>query len=277
MTRRKPQKVKEIFPVVDGLFTKIDFDFGVTKSLLDVMFVGNYGNKNPSCFVENIQSEYGEELTSSNLELIAASLMALYSDKWEKLKAVPELEYDPIHNYLDEWEDHSDGTESKTNGISSTRQDAKGTTVTTTGTRTDNLLETETINESESGSNSQTDSVYGFNSSTANPSDASSGSNSKSNTGSNSIANTGTQQNSQSVVNSGNDTRTLNETDTLSGSDSRDREGWHRGNIGNLTSQKMIKEEIELWKWNFINQVLTDVCDFCTLPIYLKYREGSYC
>lgn len=318
---KKPQTVKKIFPVVNGLFTHIDFDFEVDKQLLDILFVGNYGEKNPSPFVEAIQDEYDEELTQNNLRTIGAALLALYANKWERLKEVGKIEYDPIHNYLDEWEDHNEGSESKSDTISSTREDELGTTrthnatrtdnlsesvngtrtdnlsETTSSTRTDNLLETEGINETESSTGNQADNIFGFNSSTASPSTSSSDSNSKTKTGTNTVAdtgtqtvsgsksntgtqgnsettlNTGTQTNAETILDSGTNTRTLEQTDELEGSDSRDRNGRHSGNIGNLTSQKMINEEIELWRWTFINNVLDDVKEFCTLPIYLKNRH----
>lgn len=40
------------------------------------------------------------------------------------------------------------------------------------------------------------------------------------------------------------------------------------GNIGNITSQKMIAEEVEVWKWNFIYEVINDVKLFISIPIY---------
>lgn len=270
--RKENQTVKMIFPVNNGLFNHIDFDFGVDKQLLDVLFVGNFAMKNPSPYVEAIQDEYGEPLTDNNLRTLGASLLAIYVHKWTRLKQIPELEYDPIHNYLDEWEDHSEGWEKKDDELSSTRTDTLNTTETTNSTRTDNLLKTETINESELTSDSQADSIYGFNSSNASPTDSSSGSGSKTNTGSNTVADTGTQGVAQTVADTGTNTRGFSQTDDFSGSDNRDRSGRHSGNIGNLTSQKMINEEIELWKWNYINSVLSDVKEFCTLPIYLKNR-----
>lgn len=270
---KKPQTVKKIFPVVNGLFTHIDFDFEVDKQLLDILFVGNYGEKNPSPFVEAIQDEYDQELTQNNLRTIGAALLALYANKWARLKEVGKIEYDPIHNYLDEWEDHNEGSESKEDELSSTRTDTLNTTETTNSTRTDNLLKTETINESEVSNNSQADAIYGFNSTQSSPTDTSSGNSTKTTTGSNSVADTGTQGVAQTVADTGSNTRAFEQADNFSGSDTRDRNGRHSGNIGNLTSQKMINEEIELWRWTFINNVLDDVKEFCTLPIYLKNRH----
>lgn len=40
------------------------------------------------------------------------------------------------------------------------------------------------------------------------------------------------------------------------------------GNIGVTTSAQMIGQEIELWKWNYINMVMTDIRNYVGLQIY---------
>lgn len=371
---RKAQIIKELFPITNGLFSKMNYTFRdeVTKASLDVMFVANCGLRNPSPVVETIQDEYGEQLTSEELTTLAAIILEMYKPKWDKMGEIYDIQYDPIHNYLDEWEDTSqeegnvttnfNGTKTTTYGktdtienvrtdalsMDRTVQDSKTETRTddleeletrnlaNSGTRTDNLLETETFGKtntrtdnltealdsttSGTGSQNETASVWGFNSANAVNSDATTGGNTSSETvdsqkvntgtqanaegGSNSTANTGTQQTtgsdtgtvrtentgteqnvssgtvSESVDNTG--TRTTEITDTLSGIDTvgdternvedstrdRDRSGRHFGNIGNLTSQKQILEEISLWRWNYMNEIINDVKDFCTLPVY---------
>lgn len=271
----------------------MNFDFGVEKSLLDLMFYSDYGERNPAPLIEAVQDEYGEPLTPQNLQTVASALLALNKNKWERLMQVALVDYDPIHNYLDEWEDSSVGDETKNDSLDSTRTDTFNSTDTTNrtrtdnlsesknSTRTDNLTETETINESESTTDSQADNVYGFNSSSAVGKDTSSGNGSKTNTGNNTIANTGTQGLSETVTNTGTqgvvesvghggtNTRAFEQTDDQVNHDERERSGRHFGNIGNLTSQKQLVEEIELWRWKYIEEVLRDAKEFCTLPCYL--------
>ena len=43
----------------------------------------------------------------------------------------------------------------------------------------------------------------------------------------------------------------------------------HIGNIGNITTQKMINEELEIRKHIYIREVMNDVKEFISLPIYL--------
>ena len=376
---RKAQKIKQILPINNGLFSKMSYTFpsGITKSNLDLMFISNYGQRNPSPIVETIQSDYGEVLTAQELETLANSIVEMYKDRWDKLGNIYDIEYDPIHNYLDEWEDSSeevlDGESTKTSSGSTVYGKTQSGTILrtdnlternvyeedTTSTRTDDLTKTETRNlelESErtdnltetntygkvdtrtdnlsealSGTVSSTDSgtsgdtVHAFNSSGALPTTGNSSSNTSSGQNSETVLNTGTQAHaltgSDGKTNTGtrttvnNDTGTVTiadegteqtvgekdstntrtntgtrsttdqqsfgGTDTTSGSGSstedvtttKDRSGRHFGNIGNLTSQKQILEEINLWKWNYMNEILSDVKEFCTLPVYLNASE----
>ena len=410
-TLRKAQKIKQILPLTDGLFTKMSYTFpeGVTKANLDLMFLSNYGLRNPSPIVEMIQGTYGEKLTNEELTQLAASIIQMYEDRWDKLGDIYNIEYDPIHNYLDEWDDISrevvdgdttrtetgsttygktqtetiirtdnlttkdvldeDSTKTRTDDLtktethnlvnSSTRTDnlSEETTYGKTDTRTDNLSESKTYGRTDtrtdnlldthSDSNSIIDSgtgsssVYGFNSASAVPTDSSTSGNTRTETLGGTVANTGTQAvvasgsdgqtntGTQTNASTGKDTTANTGTRTTSGTDSgtlttadtgtetivdgkdstrtitntgnrttgdqlstggldstsksvtgtedtttnRVRSGKHFGNIGNLTSQKMILEEISLWKWNYMQEILNDVKEFCTLPVYLNASE----
>lgn len=376
---RKAQKIKKLFPVTNGIFAHMNFVFRaeISKTSLDALFVSNYGLRNPSPIVETIQDEYGEQLTDSELTTLAAIIVEMYGPKWNKIANIYNLQYDPIHNYLDEWEDSSEEVMDDDQTDTGTKTNAYGKTVDSTDTRTDNLtmvrdndststntrtdnlteLETRNLGSSETrtdnltethtygktstrtdnltedldstttsnGSGSENNSLYGFNSNTAVNSDASAttdantevvdstkhntgtqataetGSDGITNTGTQgttgtetgtrTIANTGTQQNSgsgtvdETITNTGTRTNVLAEeqggsdttTNNLAHTDdytlNRDRSGRHFGNIGNLTSQKQIVEEINLWRWNYMQEILNDVKEFCTLPVYLNATE----
>ena len=367
--------MKEIIPMADGIFAHMEYTFRaeVTKSGLDLLFAANYGKKNPSPIVETIQGEDEGLMDDTKLNLLARTILEVYKPKWDKLADIYDIEYDPIHNYLDEWEDTSQedrdlsgstqGTKTleygKVDTLSKTRTDNlsesidvdNDTTVTRTNnlteletralnntsqrtdnltetdaygktsTRTDNLHEVSGTDTTSGDSGNSADNIFGFNS--ANAVAANSGSNS--NTGSSNVDSTVDNTGTQAVAEGGSDTKTNTgtqstsgsdtgtvttantgtmqnvtdgtvssvrtntgtvqtaQTDTLSGVDTtrdtgtshdvestgRDRSGRHFGNIGNLTSQKQIKEEIELWKWNYVNEILSDVSDFCCIPVYL--------
>ena len=372
---KRPKTMKEIIPLADGIFGHMEYTFRaeITKTQLDLLFGANYAKKNPSPIVETIQGEDEGLMDDTKLNLLASVILGVYKPKWDKLAEIYDIEYDPIHNYLDEWEDTSQEdrdltgltTDTKTveygkvDTLSKTRTDnTKEETEVTHGTintrtdnlteletraltssaqRTDNLMETDTYGRTStrtdnlheardtdttsSDTGSTADNLYGFNSAAAVGRDTSSssdsgsnnvdetidntgtqavvegGSDSKSNTGTQSTtgsdngtvttANTGTVQNAmtgtENTVTENTGTVQTAQTDTLSGVDTirdtenahdvestgRDRSGKHFGNIGNLTSQKQIAEEIALWKWNYIHEILNDVSEFCCLPVYL--------
>ena len=381
LTKRRAQKIKQIFPLTNGLFTKMTYTFpeNVTKSNLDLIFLSNYGMRNPSPVVEIIQSEYGEVLTSSELTQLAHSIEEMYKDRWDKLGEIYGIEYDPIHNFLDEWEDTSSevvdgetsntGSETKTYGKTTSETDTRtdnlrevvNSSMDSTSTKTDDLTKTETrdldktetrtddlaesktygktdtrtdnLNETHSDSNSIGDvgtgneNVYAFNSSSPLGQSTSGSGNTRTETLGGTVLNTGTQATVQSgtdgKTNTGTQTMVTDDAGTITTSDEgtqttvdertderttvntgtrttgiqireggsdgktktgsatedrqtdRDRSGRHFGNIGNLTSQKMILEEINLWKWNYMQEILNDVKDFCTLPVYLNASEWS--
>ena len=304
---RVPQTIKKIFPKTNGIFTHIAYTFptGISTANMDMLFLANWGNRNPSPIVEGVQSEYGETLSQAELTVLGQLIAMEYKDRWDKLKEIYNIEYDPIHNYLDDWEDEEDSSESgetseditdnlthgkiRTSAITRTDNLEEETTYDHSSTRTDNLTETNESSGSTESSGDNVNSVWGFNSSSAvnadkseNTSGTSSSDESESHNtgtqtvevaGSDVVANTGTQSTNGTVTDSGTDRRAIDKDGTSSKTGSRDRSGRHFGNIGNLTSQQQIQEEINLWKWNFVNAVLDDVKEFLTLPVYLTHLQ----
>lgn len=256
----------------------IEEGYSVVKNgYMDRLFVGKYGERNLSPLVVGVAKTTtqwdNDYFGYGALSSLAGHIYPRFRDKWTKLTSLLSLEYDPIHNYLDEWQDESDRDKTGSNSFTSTRQDTLNTLETTQSTRTDNLLSTKTINESESTTDTQTDGIFGFNSSTSSNADKSDGSSSKTTIGTDTDANTGTQGLSQTVADTGTNTRGTQEAGSETENEDIARSGSHSGNIGNITTQKMIKEEIELWRWRIIDEMLEDVASIVTLPIYLNEWE----
>ena len=413
VTMRKAQQIKQVLPIVNGLFSHMNYTFRteLSKSNLDVMFISDYGRRNVAPIVELIQGDdnYGEVLSSQQLTQLANAVLEMYRNKWEKLGRIYDIDYDPIHNYLDEWNDRSNEKGSSEVSGESSKTTTYGKVIEDTGTRrdtlhqenegqsetssertddlvktenrdletfrtrtddlkeeisgstqsdrVDNLMETvdygkkdtrtdDLVSNSENIGNSNAvkndnNQVYAFNSTVASDTDSyngnsensehkvgeekssgtqeyeSSGSDTKKNSGGQSITdttessrtNTGTRTDrdleggkvttsdegtvsttGESTNRSELDSVGLRENnlksassgeDSISGEDSssetteneRTRLGRHFGNIGNLTSQKQIIEEINLWKWNYMRTILDDVKEFTTLPLYLNASE----
>ena len=344
--KHKIPKIKDVLPIVNGIFGHLDYTFkyGISKQHLDFLLLSKIGQRVPSPVIDVLHEQNDEELdkmlSSSELDTLAAIMLMQYKQKWDKLGEIYDIDYDPIHNYLDQWEDQNDGTSERNRTEGVDRVDTLNTTVTSSSTRTDNLSEvsrltgtdtktqtnnttsTETRNLTNGnirtldteedqtgtvtnvGNDDNTNQLWGFNSGTAVNSDANHETNGNTETrnlstgntgtitdagsegGSKEIAdtgtittatqygktdtrtNTGTQGQAGNEATTGTNRRDLDTTETEGTEDSRSRSGVHSGNIGNLTSQKQILEEIELWKWNYVEQILDDAKDFLSLSVY---------
>lgn len=260
-------KINEYFPVTNGIFSHMSYDFEIaTKEQLDILFFTNYGEKNVAPIVTKTLSEIP---TTEELNLLASILVTLFTVKWNKLKKLCSIEYDPIHNYKDELVENIDVVGASTGVENNSYVDTKVSTGSNNQTRTDNLDSTQTKSNTTTNDSTIDDGIYGFNSSSVSDSDKSTKHETDVLTGTNAIKNTGTQKNDTALS----DNTTINKTDTISKeyntTNGKVRTYTHSGNIGNLTTQQLMNQEIELWKWNYINSILTDVKDFLTIPIYM--------
>ena len=434
MGMKKFPKIKDVIPLTNGVFGHMSYTFpetiSVTKEQLDFLFMSSFARRNPAPVIDLLHDEdEGEDefsqLTDTELTKLASMMLAYYKPKWDKLGEIYSIEYDPIHNYLDEWEDEADGTKENHATIDRDVVDTMNYGTSHSNTRTDqlteeveygkvetrmygdeegeNALKQETefgksttrkygdenghnmlieetefgksttrkygdengdntlVNETEYGKRDQridnltktnsgedstinsghdTTSLWGFNSNNPVNSDrveagttarhvignpqgnnllvetntggvtdilsgkdsvttsgeytdgtdgkdkvttsgeytdgtdgkdtvTTSGEYSDYSDGKDTKKNTGSQTNVGNDSTTGTNSRATDETDAGFETTNLDREGRHFGNIGNLTSQQMIKEEIELWKWNYIQSILEDARDFLTLPMYL--------
>ena len=260
-------RVKEVFPITSSIFTKMNYNLLVDNSVLDFMFFSDFSMKSIGPIVENVLNG-DEQLSSEKLTLLGQMLLAKYRNKWDRLIAVYQSEYDPLHNYLDEYSESGSTTQDDIRDITRTDTTHEDIVTSNSYTRTDNLSEGVT-GQSSSSSTSGVDSArFGFNSQTAvgvsedDATDTSSSSNSSTTT------NTGTQTTAESRNEDYDLTKSQHDRDVLDGQGTHAKEGYHRGNIGNISTQKLIAEEIELWKWNFVDTVLRDAAEFLTLPLY---------
>lgn len=290
MTERElmRMKVRRLFPLINGLFTKIDYQWPevleITPAELDLVFITNWGLRTVAPVVM-VMYEHDEE---TYLQVLADLLLHMFKYKWDKLAAVLALEYDPIHNYSDTYHENMDeGVQStdtvKRDVIVSSDKTTDNDTVISDGgserkvssnqhsdTRTDNL--TERIDST--GENN----LFGFNSDGAVGADTDASHRTRVNSGTQ--GNSGTGSNEETVY--GGLSHTTDGTIAESGrrvtadtegterdfQRGRVRDFTHLGNIGNITTQQLITQEIELWRWNYIQSVLNDVKDFLTIPVY---------
>ena len=261
-------KISEYFTPTSGLFSKMAFDFEViTKAELDILLYANYGEKNSAPIVTKTLSLPPTDIELTNL---AHMIESLYGVKWNKLKDLTKIQYDPIHNYKDTLTEVINDT-----GVTNATEEASSTnnrtgTTSRDNTRTDNLSNTVQKNSTSTLNSSVNDGVYGFNSETASDTDTSKTLETNTDDIDVTTLNTGTQRNLESVSDSILDSNSGTSTKESNVKNDRTRTSTHSGNIGNLTTQQLMNQEIELWKWNFIQSVLGDLNDFLTIPIYLS-------
>lgn len=240
--RENLTKVKKVVSLTDDLFGAINFDFSelsISKETFNLSFQVRFSERWCSPLLELfIQKDNdGEKYISSDDFLVIGSFINdKYKHKWNRMVNIAKLEYDPIHNYSDVM------SESITDNDDTTKNDSGSV-------NEDNSF---SKNEQRTNTGNEENSIYGFNSSSAVPSKESEAS---------------LTYGSNISVSEDKDKTISNET-TSERDYTRSRSVSHSGNIGNLSYQNLINQEIELWKWSIVDQVVSDVADVLTLNIY---------
>jgi len=229
---------------------------------------------------------------------LAEMAMVEFGEKWSRLWAARQMEYNPIENYnmIESGED----TNTKSGSISRTDTG----TVTDTHTGTDTLAKSGEETHSKGGSEVHTfagkekttntvtsnttgtdNGVYGFNSATAVPSDTSTGTQTGLSDSELEFTNrTNTDSFNNRVDTDGftnrQDTQTKNLTDAqtrnLSGGetynnvkDKLDHSLTRSGNIGVTTTQQMLEQELNIWDvFDYFEIVFKDIDSIMLLDIY---------
>ena len=238
MARRK--RVGELMPSAytgSGIFSAFinpiwAYDFNPMQ--LDIFFISNYGDKWSAPYLDHISG--GEVLTSDKISQLAETIYSMYKSQWEHLYLANKAEYNPIHN--------TDATEiEKVNKV--------GNETIEQSVNSESSMSGESSSDT-TGSGSVTNKRSGFNSS--NDVHDTSGSNSSS---------AGSDGSSSQSDESSSDSDTV-----TNNSEIVEREHRKFGNIGVMTSAQLIGGEIDLWKWNFIKNVMKDISDTIALSIY---------
>ena len=233
------------------------------RATLDLLGIYKY---HPTLFDQFvIPQALDKETLTDNLLMESAEMEILYPDAdfleaaigswskkmigvWNELFDTTQYEYNPIWN--------KDGTIEET----ITRNLAATEDVSDNNTRTDNLTELQTRNlaGTTSDSGSSTESVYGFNSSTAAPasSNTATSGGSTTDTGTVTVGNTGTQTDNRTVDRDTTDTGTITTSRT------------EQGNIGLTSTQDLIKAQREVVQLNLYDVIINDfIARFC-LAVY---------
>lgn len=282
-------------------------DEGIDESL-DLFFITNYGERLISPLTNTCLDTMGK-LTAAKQTLLATAIVNLFGKNWTKEYAVLSAQYDPIENYSMEEKHTGNDTRLETptnwketttekpgvNGYSETETQTPtnwkesrketvgddGYTETETQTPTDweKTIESDKADNDVEGSTS----LYAFNSSDPVPI-----SKSETQTDSKSvetqsgtyetkkeisgekdvdIERTGTYETKREIE--GEKITETGHTGTYEDKTTYNSTLTRSGNIGVTTSQQMIEQEINLWKWNFFRDVVfPDVAKALTISLY---------
>lgn len=262
MLRKMEEKIpliKTMIPAVNALFSNMEFDFRIiTPQQLDILFFTNYGDKRVSPLVSMFVED--STISSDKMKELSSIILSYYKLNWNKMLDMIEIEYDPIHNFSDNLVEKIIAADDKTvKSENNIRQEGTGTK-----TRTDDLTSTETKNLTTTVNGTVEDKFAGLNSSSYSNKDNEIASQTTEETGTDTIVNTGTQSNKEER----NFSDSSNGKEVTDDDYTRDRTLNRSGNIGNITTQQMLTQEIELWKWNFVQQILENVRDLTTIAVY---------
>ena len=157
--------VKDTFPITDGIFSNMEYELPMDGSQMDLLFFSDFGLKTVAPLVLNVMG-VEEELTTEQIGVLASLLLNKNKNKWDRYSALLNQEYDPLHNYLDEYSES--GTENIDKSDSRVLNDSytEGINADNTSTRTDNLSEGSTGTFSNTDTGSSSESRYGMNSNT---------------------------------------------------------------------------------------------------------------
>lgn len=206
---------------------------------------------------------------NSRITPVSQLLVLKFGENWKRLYAtLKPPDYDPLTNY--KMEETVEGTESSTRTPDLTKGDTG--TVQTTGQdkRTPDLSRkgTGTVKDEGSGTNTNKNNLWGFNSSESVPSDMSDGTATNENTTTRDLTETETGTDTTDHTNTDTYNRSYTETGTDTTAGTSSRKLTRTGNIGTNTFQNLINQERDIWKWNFYEQVFRDVDSVLTIPIY---------
>lgn len=249
----------------DSIFQKmnnfpIPWPSSISKSMDIAYFTMYSGIKLPSYFVK-LNSDSNNVPNST---LIAQLLWDLYGKNWTHLWNGYVSDYNPIDNYNiteNVIRDETDNRVIGTNGTLTSKVDSTGKE-TTSDSGESKLQHGHIVNDTRTIN----DFTYGFNSETMVPTAVRNETGNVTNTGTDvtTTTNTGEIDSESNSVRADTTSENTTDDDTINETISRDR----KGNVGQNSYQELLRQEFELWKWNFFTQVFDDVDKVLCLSVF---------
>ena len=204
----------------------------------------------------------------ASVESIARLLWSMYGHSWKRLWDGYTIQYSPIDNYnVQETMARTQSNDRDINKTTDTNSSVNGTAKDTTD-----------MSESVNGSiqhghvvqktGNDTKSVYGFNSQNAVPSDVTSATGTDTNSGTDTQANTTDTTGTVDTVTSNTSVGKITDVTSDTDNETENLQRTKTGNVGQNSYQELLRQEFDLWRWNFFTQIFEDCDKYLVLSVY---------
>lgn len=260
------------YPTDGGVFSPMEnapWVGTMTGLNLDIAYLDGHSGERFCSNIINRRLDDSSVLSSDNRTLISNILWAMFGIQWTRLWATMKpAEYNPLTNY--QMQETMEGTENSTRTPDLTKGDIG--TVQTTGQdkRTPDLTKTNTgtVKNEGSGTSTNQNNLWGFNSAESVPSDMADGTATNENTTTDNLSETQTGTDTTDRTNTDTYNRSYTETGTDTTAGTSSRKLTRTGNIGTNTFQNLLQQERNIWMYDFFEQIFKDVDSVLTIPIY---------
>lgn len=204
----------------------------------------------------------------ASVDSIARLLWSMYGHSWKRLWDGYTIQYSPIDNYnVQETMQRTQNNDRDINKTTDTNSSVNGT-----------VKDTTDMSESVNGSiqyghvvqktENDTKSVYGFDSQNAVPSEVTSATGTDTNSGTDTQTNTTNTTGTVDTVTSNTTVGKITDVTSDTDNETENLQRTKTGNVGQNSYQELLRQEFDLWRWNFFTQVFEDCDKYLVLSVY---------
>lgn len=204
----------------------------------------------------------------ASVQSISKLLWSMYGQSWKRLWDGYTIQYSPIDNYnVQEIMERTQSNDRDINKTTDTNSSVDGT-----------VKDTTDMSESVNGSiqhghvvqktENNTKSVYGFDSQEAVPSEVTSATGTDTNSGTDTQTNTTDTTGTVDTVTSNTTVGKITDVTSDTDNETENLQRTKTGNVGQNSYQELLRQEFDLWRWNFFTQVFEDCDKYLVLSVY---------
>lgn len=204
----------------------------------------------------------------ASVQSIAKLLWTMYGQSWKRLWDGYNIQYSPIDNYnVQETMERTQNNDRDINKTIDTNSSVDGTIKDTTDmseTANGSIQHGHVVQKTEDG----TKSIYGFDSQEGVPSEATSITGTDTNSGTDTQTNTTDTTGTVDTVTSNTTVGKITDVTSDTDNETENLQRTKTGNVGQNSYQELLRQEFELWRWNFFTQVFEDCDKYLVLSVY---------